>query len=375
MKTLNNHVFSGKVGPLILAAFFVVLSVLAPAGEASEKRLTVPPGFRIDIFASGLGGPRFMAFDAAGNLFVTVPQTGEVVVLPDRNKDGRADGRAVFAGGLNKPHGIAFHDGYVYVAEEGRVVRFGYKGLGFKGENMEVIIPDLPRGGNHVTRTLGFGPDGKMYVSIGSSCNACRETDPRRAAIMVFDPDGSNGRLFAQGLRNAVGFVWGPESGAMWATDNGRDLLGDDLPPDELNLVQDGVHYGWPFCYGNRVPDPELGDPQFCPDTQPASFEFQAHSAPLGLSFYRGALFPVGYRGDLFVAFHGSWNRSVPTGYKVVRVKMKGGTPEGIKDFVTGWLVGGSAWGRPVDIVVDALGRMFVSDDFGGKIYVITYRK
>ena len=361
-----------EAAPLII---ILSLFISLPAGEAAERKILLPPRFQIKVFASGLGAPRFMAFDGAGNLMVTLPRRGQVIVLPDRSGDGRAEERIVFADGLKNPHGIAFRQGYVYVAEEGRVVRFIDKDGDLRGEDMEVVVPGLPFGGGHWTRTLGFGPGGEMYVSIGSSCNTCFEKDRRRATIMVFEPDGGEGRIFARGLRNSVGFVWNSKTGAMWATDNGRDFLGDDLPPDELNLIVEGAHYGWPQCYGNRVNDPEFGDTRFCSRTRPAALEFQAHSAPLGLAFYTGTLFPEEYRGDLFVAFHGSWNRSVPTGYKIIRLRMKGGKPTGIEDFATGWLVSGRAWGRPVDIVVDAHGRMYVSDDRGGKIYVITYSK
>jgi glucose/arabinose dehydrogenase len=342
---------------------------------AAEGEVKLPPGFRISVFASGLSAPRFMAFDEKGNLLVSLPGKGQVVALPDDDGDGRADRKIVFASGLNNPHGLAFRGEYLYVAEEGRVVRFTDRDGDLKGEGMEVVVPELPSGGGHWTRTIGFGPEGKMYVSVGSSCNVCLETDPRRGAIMVFDPDGGNGRILARGLRNSVGLVWDGRTGRMWAAENGRDWLGDDLPPDELNLIKGGAHYGWPRCYGDRVPDPEYGDAEFCRGTEPAALEFQAHSAPLGLAFYTGDLFPRRYRGDLFVAFHGSWNRSTPTGYKVVRVRMKRGRPIGVEDFATGWLSGRRAWGRPVDLVVDRRGRLLVSDDRGGRIYIISHER
>lgn len=258
--------FNREAVPLII---ILSLFVNLPAGEAAERKILLPPHFQIKVFASGLGAPRFMAFDGAGNLMVTLPRRGQVIVLPDRSGDGRAEERVVFADGLKNPHGIAFRQGYVYVAEEGRVVRFIDKDGDLRGEEMEVVVPGLPSGGGHWTRTLGFGPGGKMYVSIGSSCNVCFEEDRRRATIMVFEPDGGEGRIFARGLRNSVGFVWNSKTGAMWATDNGRDFLGDDLPPDELNLIVEETHYGWPRCYGNRINDPEFGDPLFCSRTHP----------------------------------------------------------------------------------------------------------
>jgi glucose/arabinose dehydrogenase len=358
---------------VIAVALLVALSITVCTAEV--KKIKLPPDFRINVFASRLGNPQFMALDSRGNLFVTLPRRGEVLVLTDEDGRGKAAEKIVFAHGLDNPHGIAFHGDYLYVAEEGRIVRFTDRDGDLRGEDMEVVVAGLPSDGGHWTRTVGFGPRGRMYVSIGSSCNVCVEKDGRRAAIMVFDPDGGNGRIFALGLRNSVGFVWDRTTGRMWATDNGRDWLGDDLPPDELNMIEDGAHYGWPVCYGNRVPDPRHGDSRFCSGTRPAAFEFQAHSAPLGLAFYHGDMFPARYKGDLFVAFHGSWNRSAPTGYKIVRINMEKGRPTGVEDFAAGWLRGRSSWGRPVDIVVDARGRMFVSDDAGGKIYLISYKR
>ncbi len=336
-------------------------------------KIQLPQGFIIEEFATGLGSPRFMAFSPDGVLFATIIREGEVVAIPDKDKDGKSDKKITFLKGLNRPHGIVFYKGYLYIGETNQIVRYKYSGINSKPGQKEIIVPNLPTGG-HFTRTVTFGPDGKMYVSIGSSCNVCEEKDRRRAAILQFNPDGSDGKVFAEGLRNSVGLAWDPARGEMWASDNGRDRLGDNLPPDEINTVREGKDYGWPYCYGNGIPDPKFNDPRRCKNTIAPIVELQAHSAPLGLAFYGADQFPEEYKGDLFVAYHGSWNRSVPTGYKLVRIRMKDGKPEGIEDFATGWLQGTKVLGRPVDALVGPDGSLYVSDDRSGKVYKISYR-
>lgn len=336
-------------------------------------KIQLPEGFMIEEFATGLGSPRFMAFSPDGVLFATIIREGEVVALPDKVKNGKSDKKVTFLKGLNSPHGIAFYNGYLYIGETNQIVRYKYNGIDSKPGKKEIIVPNLLTGG-HFTRTVAFGPDGKMYVSIGSSCNICEEKDKRRAAIVQFNPDGSDVTLFAKGLRNSVGLTWDPVKAEMWASDNGRDWLGDNLPPDEINTVKEGKDYGWPYCYGDRIPDPKFNDRRRCVNTVAPIVEIQAHSAPLGLTFYDGDQFPEDYKGDLFVAYHGSWNRSVPTGYKLVRIRIKDGRPEGIEDFATGWLQGTKVLGRPVDVLVGVDGSLYVSDDRSGIIYRITYR-
>jgi glucose/arabinose dehydrogenase len=231
----------------------------------------------------------------------------------------------------------------------------------------------LPSGG-HNTRTLLFSPDwSALFVSVGSSCNVCDESDERRATIVRYNPDGSDERIFARGLRNAVGITFRPGTDELWATNNGRDMLGDDLPPETINLARQGDNFGWPRCHAGRISDPEFGGPDACQGVAAPAVEMQAHSAPLGLAFYTGSIFPEEYRGDLFVAFHGSWNRSVPTGYKIVRIPFENGTPGAVRDFAVGWLVGDVAWGRPVDVITAPDGGLFVSDDGSGRIYQILY--
>lgn len=351
--------------------------------EEIPRSVKLPPGFTLHVFASGLEGRagetratgRFMGISPDGHLYVSLPRVGKVVVLPDRDHDGRADEVIPFATGLNLPHGIAFREGAVYVAETGTVLKFTDTDGDLRADLKETIVPNLPTyEANHWTRTIGFGPDGMLYVSVGSSCNVCDEKDPRSAAIVRYHPNGTGETIFARGLRNSVGFVWHPETGQMWATDNGRDRLGDDYPPEEINLIAEGQHYGWPYCHDDRLPDPDFRRPDFCQQTQPPVTRIQAHSAALGLRFYTGTLFPPEYRGDLFVALHGSWNRSAPTGYKVVRVKVRNGRPTGeIEDFVTGWLQGEKIWGSPVDLIVGAQGELYITDDYAGNIYRVTY--
>jgi glucose/arabinose dehydrogenase len=313
-----------------------------------------------------------MAFGPDGVLYVTSIRAGTVLALPDRDTDGKADAVIPFAGSLCAPHSLAWRDGWLYVGETHQVVRLRDTDGDLRSDAREVVVPDLPAQQMHFTRTVGFGPDGGLYVSVGSSCNVC-EDEPRRAAILRFNADGSGGEVYARGLRNAVGFTWRPGANEMWATDNGRDWLGDNLPPEELDLIVRGGDYGWPYCYGNRVTDPEFNQPDRCRTTLPATFEMQAHSAPLGLTFYDGRMFPRDYQGDCFIAFHGSWNRSVPTGYKVVRVRFRDDRPVGIEDFADIWLKGGKVSGRPVDVKVGPEGALYISDDYGGRIYRVVY--
>jgi len=343
------------------------------------KSLQVPPGFRITVFVR-TESPRMMAFSPGGVLLATSESGGTVTALPDAQHNGQATARVTVLKDLNGPHGIAFHNGELYVAEVTRLVRYSWDETHLRATN-PVVVADLPESlGGHMTRTILFA-DQKLYVSAGSSCNVCSERDPRRAAVVEMNQDGSGAHLFASGLRNAVGLAFNERTRTVWVTDNGRDWLGDDLPPDEIDdLGSQGGDFGWPFCYGNRVPDASFGGTaERCRLTIPPRVELQAHSAPLGLIFYTGQMFPAEYHGDLLVAFHGSWNRSVPTGYKVVRVKVnERGEPEWVQDFITGWLPPGETrrgkWmGRPVGLAIGADGSLYISDDGSGSIYRVTW--
>ena len=370
------------IGAIALAAGAVatalhpdLTSATTAAAQADRlASLQLPPGFRIETFASDLPGVRFMTLGPDGEVYASLMRRGEIVRVPDRDGDGRGDRAEVVASGLNEPHGLVFRDGALYVGETNRVSRLT-DGDGDGTFEAQQPLADLPTGGGHSTRTIGFGPDGMLYVSVGSSCNVCTEADERRAAILQMAPDGSGVRVYARGLRNAVGLVFNPVSGELWATNNGRDMLGDDVPPETVNVVRAGDDFGWPRCINGAQPDPELGSAGACDGVARPAVEMQAHSAPLGQRFYDGAQFPSDYQGDLFVAFHGSWNRSTPTGYKVVRVPVQDGRPSGpAEDFVTGWQQGSErGWGRPVDVLVSRDGSLLLTDDGTGQIYRISY--
>jgi glucose/arabinose dehydrogenase len=340
-----------------------------------QETINLPPGFGISVFSQGLNDPRMMALGPDGALYVAERGAGRIVRLPDRDGDGVADGVEAVAERLDAPSSIAFYvDGSLYVGETTRIVRLSAPDEAGVFQARETVIDGLPSGG-HSTRTVLFSPDGAfLFVSVGSSCNVCLESDERRATIMRYNPDGSGGEVYARGLRNAVGITFRPGTDELWATNNGRDWLGNDLPPETIYLVHQGDDAGWPRCHAGRIVDPDFGGPGACDEVALPAVEMQAHSAPLGLTFYSGQQFPEEYRGNLFVAFHGSWNRSVPTGYKVVRIPMNGGQPGAVNDFAIGWLrADGSQWGRPVDVLTGPDGSLFVSDDSGGVIYRIFY--
>ena len=346
----------------------------ASVAGVPDKEITLPSGFKISVYAQGLKGPRMMTVGPDGQLYVAERGAGRILRLPDQNQDGLADQVEVVAEGLESPSSLAFYsDGSLYVGETTRILRFPPPVSGVAFGEPEVVIDGLP-GGGHNTRTVLFSPDfSSLFVSVGSSCNICEEDDFRRAAIMRYNPAGEDGHVFAKGLRNAVGITYKPGTDELWATNNGRDFLGDDLPPETVYLVQDGGDYGWPRCHSGRIIDPDFGDPSACDGVESPMVEMQAHSAPLGLEFYSGDQFPDEYQGDLFVAFHGSWNRSKAVGYKIVRIPMDEDTPGPVEDFAAGWLVGGSSWGRSVDIITGSDGSLFVSDDAGGRIYRIYF--
>lgn len=340
-----------------------------------NERLRVPAGFRISRFARGLAGARFLRFTTAGALLVSLPGEGQIVRLdPDRDGDGRSDGRQAVVTGLHLPHGLDLHEGWLYIAETDAFGRIGFdEETGTASGPFRRLVTGIP-GGGHWTRTLRFGPDGWMYVSIGSSCNVCRETDPRRAAIVRYRPDGTGEEVFATGLRNSVGFAWRPGDGALFATDNGRDLLGDEFPPCELNRIIQGGFYGWPIANGNRVPDPDYGagEETRIASSIPPVHPFRAHNAPLGITFLGGSPpLPPDYRNAALVALHGSWNRSRKDGYKVVSLHWLADGRIEERDFLTGFLRAEdeSVIGRPVDVAQGPDGAIYVSDDFGDAVY------
>jgi glucose/arabinose dehydrogenase len=362
------------------AVNFPVRSLLgltdAPAEEEFRARIRVPEGFEIDVWARDVAGARFLRFSPRGDLLVSTPGSDRVQLLErDGDGDGRPDGRRVVLEGLNRPHGLDLHDGWLYVGETDAIgrIRFDAASGTTRGE-YERLVTGIPTGG-HWTRTVRFGADGLMYVSVGSSCNVCEEEDPRRAAIVRYRADGSGEEIYATGLRNAVGFDWRPDTGELFANDNGRDLLGDDFPPCELNRIERGGFYGWPFANGDGVPDPDFGagaDERMDSAIVPVH-GYPAHTAPLGITFIRGTALPADYHGAALSALHGSWNRTEKDGYKVVSLHWQsdGGIEQ--RDFVVGFEIDDDVIGRPVDVAEGPDGAFYISDDYGGLIYRVAH--
>ncbi len=350
----------------------------APSDEVIQSRFRLAEGFEIQLFADGIPNARFMGFSPGGDLIVSQPRIGQLThILRDRDGDGRSDGQAVLLAGLDRPHGFDFHENQLFIGEGGAIARIGFQESGpdsIAVEGSPVRIAEgIPSGENHWSRTLRFGPDGKIYLNVGSSCNVCEEEDPRRAGILRFNADGSGEEIYASGLRNSVGFDWRPETGELFATDNGRDLLGDDYPPCELNRIEYGGFYGFPVANGDRRPDPDFGagqDDRIAASIPPAH-SFQAHTAPLGITFIRHPDAPESFRGAALVAQHGSWNRSELSGYKVVSLHWDAQGRIEERDFLTGFEVDEDVIGRPVDIIEGPDGAFYLSDDYGGAIYRI----
>ena len=346
----------------------------APPGA----RLVAPLGFHINVFASGFDDPRTMLLAPNGDVIVAEPGGGRVTILRDANHDGVAEQRSVFASGLNAPFGLALLGGYLYVGNEDAVVRYDYRPGQTKASGPMKQITPLPAGG-HSTRGLLVSRDGtKLYVSVGSASNVSVE-EPPRAAILLMNPDGSARRTFASGLRNPIGMALEPSTGALWTVVNERDGLGDDLVPDYATEVHDGAFYGWPFAYIGKHEDPRRrGErPDLVGKTIVPSLLIQSHSAPIGMTFYTGSMFPPAYRGNAFVALHGSWNRTRRTGYKIIRIPFKNGHPTGgYDDFVAGWMLGEEnrkVWGRPACLLVLGDGSLLISDDGAGKIWRVSF--
>jgi len=339
--------------------------------------LQVPAGFSVRVCAQGLTGVRFLALGPGGAVFATLSDSGKIVCVMDANRDGVAESVATVLSGLFDPSGIAFRGDTLYFSEETAVKR-----LDPGSATPVTVVTGLPAG-VHSTRTFAFGPDNRLYVAAGSSCNVCNDAPPR-AAVTRYDLHGSGRHTFATGLRNSVGLAFNPATGELWANNNDRDNFGqqgavndvaktDTLPPEHLNILQDGKWYGWPQCYlpGRQNPEYPTAD---CSTVEPPALTMPAHSAPLGLAFYTGTTFPAGYHGDAFMTYHGSWNRSAPTGAKVVRVRIQNNLPVAVEDFVSGWqLADGSRWGRPVAVVIAADGALLISDDAGGRIWRVSF--
>ena len=362
---------------LVLAALALACARARSSRDLPVEKIKLPPGFTISVYVGDVPGARSMALSPAGTLFVGTRDEGKVYAIRDLNHDSRADQVVIIARGLNMPNGVAFRDGALYVAEVSRVLCFDNIEARLENPPQPVVVNDsFPRDRHHGWKFIRFRPDGKLYVPVGAPCNICEPSDERYASILRMNPDGSGLEVFARGIRNTVGFDWHPGTRELWFTDNGRDMLGDDRPPDELNYApQKGMHFGYPYCHGSNIADPEFGRKRNCSEFTPPAIELGPHVASLGMRFYTGTMFPPEYRNQIFIAEHGSWNRTRPIGYRVTLVRLQGNRAVKYEVFAEGWLEGERPWGRPVDVQVMPDGALLVSDDYAGAIYRITYRK
>lgn len=408
---------------------FLMLSLAACGHEADvsnvpnnlTKAIKLPSGFKVNVFADlsakGILGtlhhPRLMTFDAAGNLYVSMPVENKIVMFEPNKQQPKQVGRAILvAKDLNAPHGLTFVGEKLYVANQDGIVVLEKNDGRWPSKPPVKLVEGLPTDG-HNYKSLKLGPDGYLYLNVGSSCNVCKEKNPLHATILRYTTDGKpagavqangegNSPIYATGLRNSQGFVWHPQTQAMFATNEGADnrtftrhgLADEWVPPEHLNQIMPGLNYGWPHCWGNLVTDrvdPEdqksnphrwgqlfedpnfKGDEGFCEKATPPAMVFESHSTPIGIAFLHQSHFPKAYQTDAIVALHGSWNRTHPSGYQLVRVKFKGDKPVGVEDFATGWLADKAAFGRPVDVQVAPDGVLLVTDDRAGLIYRIAY--
>jgi glucose/arabinose dehydrogenase len=353
----------------------LVLAEAACAQRLPVERIKLPPGFEIGVFARGVPDARSLALGGDGLLFVGTRTAGRVYAV--RTAGAKATEVLTLASGLNMPNGVAVRNGALYVAEVDRILRFDDVGktVAARARAAPVVVADLyPGERHHGWKFIRFGPDGRLYVPVGAPCNIC-EPDDRHGLISRIRPDGTGYEAFARGIRNSVGFDWDPRTRELWFTDNGRDMLGDDLPSDELDHApRAGMHFGYPYCHQGDTPDPEFGRKRACSEFVPPAVKLGPHVASLGMRFYTGTGFPPEYRNNIFIAEHGSWNRSRKIGYRIVRVVVEGGRAVKHEVFAEGWLQGESAWGRPVDVEVMPDGSLLVSDDDAGAIYRIAYR-
>jgi glucose/arabinose dehydrogenase len=373
-----------KANKFTLSAFWAAVglsSLLSMKNDsiAAEKlpldKIQLPPGFEISLYAE-VPGARSMTLSRSGTLFIGTQKAGKVYAIQTRGGEQNKK-PTVIAQGLNTPNGVAFRDGALYVAEVSRVLRYdGIESRLHDAPKPVVVNNSFPSDRQHGWKFIAFGPDGLLYIPVGAPCNIC-EPDPDRYALLKrMKADGSGVEVFARGIRNTVGFDWHPQTKELWFTDNGRDRQGDDVPPDELNHApKPGLHFGYPYCHGGDIPDPEFGKKRPCSEFTAPAQKLGPHVAALGMRFYTGSMFPSEYKNQIFIAEHGSWNRSPPIGYRVTLVQLQGNRAVSYKTFAQGWLQGNRAWGRPVDVVVMPDGALLVSDDEAGAIYRISYKK
>jgi glucose/arabinose dehydrogenase len=365
---------------ILTTALFAAAACTSASGRQDLPlgQIKLPPGFSLEVYARDVPNARAMALSPNGTLFVGTRNAGNVYAVVDRDRDHRADRVYRIASGLTMPNGVAFRDGALYVAEVSRVWR--YDGIENRLENpgKPVLVSDgFPGETHHGWKFIRFGPDGLLYVPVGAPCNICNPEDRRYASIMRMKPDGSGLEVFASGIRNTVGFDWRPGSRDLWFTDNGRDMLGDDVPPDELNVATaPGQHFGYPFCHAGTIPDPEFGRLRPCADFVAPARALGPHVAAVGMRFYTGTMFPAEYRNQIFVAEHGSWNRSTPIGYRIMLVRLDANQEvASYEPFAEGWLQGRGAWGRPNDVEVMPDGSLLVSDDEANVVYRVRYSR
>jgi glucose/arabinose dehydrogenase len=353
---------------LLAASASLLLCSSAEAKKLPLERIKLPPGFSIEVWADNVPSARSLALGAQGTVFVgSRSDSGAVYAIHDRSI-------SVVAKGLRMPNGVAFKDGSLYVAELTRIVRFDQIESHLQDPPKPVVVyGELPKFEWHGWRYIAFGPDGLLYVGIGAPCNVCTVKDPL-GTVSRLKPDGSGFEVFARGVRNSVGFDWQPSSKVLYFTDNGRDELGDDVPPDELNRApKQDMSFGFPYCHGGEIPDPIYGKDKKCSELTPPLVKLHAHVAAIGMRFYTGSMFPAEYKDQIFIAEHGSWNRSVPIGYRIELVRLRGESAKS-EVFAEGWLQGREAWGRPADVLVMPDGALLVSDDKAGAVYRINYR-
>ena len=341
------------------------------------KKVTLPPGFKIKLYAEKVPNARSMTLSPSGTVFVGTRKKGNVYAVMDKDQDQKADEVLTIAAGLNMPNGVAFRDGHLYVAEVNRIIRFNDIEQNLSRPPLPAGIFDgYPSDRHHGWKFIRFGPDGKLYVPVGAPCNICESQNRVYASLTRLNPDGQNLEIFAHGIRNTVGFDWHPVTQELWFTDNGRDWLGDDIPPDELNrAATPGLHFGYPYCHGRTIADPDFGHKRACGEFTAPAIELDPHVAALGMRFYTGRMFPAEYRHQIFIAEHGSWNRNKKIGYRISVVTLENNRTASYKPFAQGWKIEEGFWGRPVDLLVMPDGALLVSDDYKGAIYRISYQE
>jgi len=344
------------------------------ARDLPLEKIKLLPGFKISLFAENLPNARTLVLGENKTLFVGTRTAGNIYAIKDENNDGKADKKYLIASGLNMPNGLAFRKGSLYVAEVDRLLRFdNIENNLANPPQPKIIRDDLPIETHHGWRYIDFGPDDWLYIAIGAPCNICLEAD--YAQIRRMRADGSDEEVIAEGIRNSVGFTWHPDTKELWFTDNGRDWLGDDQPPGEVNhAAKKGQHFGFPYCHGGTVVDPEYGKGKSCKNYAPPAQALPAHVAPLGIIFYTGKQFPEKYQNQIFIAEHGSWNRKKKSGYKISLIELEENKPVSYTDFAIGWKQGEEAWGRPAYLLNMPDGSLLISDDKNGVIYRITYQ-